>query len=259
MAPVDVRRLVFGRAGPPGCGRRGAGPFVSHFAGEQAAAALRDRRHPLRQPGRGDRRSAATSSSPRWRWRPPACPSPRCGSPSGPSPRWRPSRRWATRWCSSRRSARGDGCCRRSTTATRPRRCSSTRRSWAATTLDLLHPGVHRQAGPRHPQLRGRRRVHRGHLPARSTHWITNTARGGRRLDLPGHGRDRRALAGAPPAAVGGGVVAIDLLESPDGPAGQRGQLHHGVPQQHRGRPASTSRARSSAYARRHGPGGGPV
>ena len=67
-----------------------------------------------------------------------------------------------------------------------------------------------------------------------SEHWITNTARGGQASNCPVT-PEIDALSRAAAKAVGGGVVAIDLLETPDGrAAGQRGQLHDGVPQQHR-------------------------
>ena len=49
-----------------------------------------------------------------------------------------------------------------------------------------------------------------------SAHWITNTARGGQARNCPITDEiDRLSRAAA--AAVGGGVVAIDLLEHPDG------------------------------------------
>lgn len=49
-----------------------------------------------------------------------------------------------------------------------------------------------------------------------STHWITNTARGGRAENCPITPEiDRLSLAAA--RAVGGGVVAVDLLETPSG------------------------------------------
>ncbi|GAC1481313.1 MAG: lysine biosynthesis protein LysX [Candidatus Dormibacteria bacterium] len=49
-----------------------------------------------------------------------------------------------------------------------------------------------------------------------SEHWITNTARGGQARNCPVTPEiDRLSRAAA--AAVGGGVVAIDLLEHPDG------------------------------------------
>ena len=49
-----------------------------------------------------------------------------------------------------------------------------------------------------------------------SSHWITNTARGGRARNCPVTPEiDRLSRAAA--RAVGGGVVAIDLLEHPDG------------------------------------------
>lgn len=49
-----------------------------------------------------------------------------------------------------------------------------------------------------------------------SPHWITNTARGGRATNCPvTPGLD--AICRAAAAAVGGGVVAIDVLEGPDG------------------------------------------
>jgi [lysine-biosynthesis-protein LysW]---L-2-aminoadipate ligase len=49
-----------------------------------------------------------------------------------------------------------------------------------------------------------------------SPHWITNTARGGRATNCPiDHDLERLAVAGA--RAVGGGVVALDIFETPDG------------------------------------------
>jgi len=49
-----------------------------------------------------------------------------------------------------------------------------------------------------------------------SPHWITNTARGGKALNCPITPEiDRISRAAA--EAVGGGVVAIDILEAPDG------------------------------------------
>jgi [lysine-biosynthesis-protein LysW]--L-2-aminoadipate ligase len=49
-----------------------------------------------------------------------------------------------------------------------------------------------------------------------SQHWITNTARGGRAENCPVTPELHR-LSTAAARAVGGGVVAIDLLETPDG------------------------------------------
>lgn len=50
----------------------------------------------------------------------------------------------------------------------------------------------------------------------RSAHWITNTARGGQASNCPITPKiDQLSLAAA--KAVGGGVVAIDILETPDG------------------------------------------
>jgi [lysine-biosynthesis-protein LysW]---L-2-aminoadipate ligase len=49
-----------------------------------------------------------------------------------------------------------------------------------------------------------------------SEHWITNTARGGRAENCPVTG-ELNKLSVAAAKAVGGGVVAIDLLETPDG------------------------------------------
>jgi [lysine-biosynthesis-protein LysW]--L-2-aminoadipate ligase len=49
-----------------------------------------------------------------------------------------------------------------------------------------------------------------------SSHWITNTARGGQARNCPVTPEiDRLSRAAA--RAVGGGVLAIDLLEHPDG------------------------------------------
>ncbi len=49
-----------------------------------------------------------------------------------------------------------------------------------------------------------------------SDHWITNTARGGRVENCPVSG-EVGALALAAARAVGGGLLAVDLLETPDG------------------------------------------
>jgi [lysine-biosynthesis-protein LysW]--L-2-aminoadipate ligase len=49
-----------------------------------------------------------------------------------------------------------------------------------------------------------------------SPHWITNTARGGRATNCPVTD-DLASLAVAGARAVGGGVVALDIFESPDG------------------------------------------
>jgi [lysine-biosynthesis-protein LysW]--L-2-aminoadipate ligase len=49
-----------------------------------------------------------------------------------------------------------------------------------------------------------------------SEHWITNTARGGRASNCPVT-PEIHALSQAAARAVGGGIVAIDILESPDG------------------------------------------
>ncbi len=49
-----------------------------------------------------------------------------------------------------------------------------------------------------------------------SAHWITNTARGGRARNCPVT-REIDRLSRAAARAVGGGVLAIDLLEHPDG------------------------------------------
>ena len=49
-----------------------------------------------------------------------------------------------------------------------------------------------------------------------SEHWITNTARGGRATNCP-ITPDIDQLSRAAAAAVGGGVVAVDLLETPEG------------------------------------------
>jgi [lysine-biosynthesis-protein LysW]---L-2-aminoadipate ligase len=49
-----------------------------------------------------------------------------------------------------------------------------------------------------------------------SPHWITNTARGGRATNCPVT-PELDAICRAAAAAVGGGVVAIDVLEGPDG------------------------------------------
>jgi [lysine-biosynthesis-protein LysW]--L-2-aminoadipate ligase len=49
-----------------------------------------------------------------------------------------------------------------------------------------------------------------------SDHWITNTARGGRAANCPVT-PEIRALSLAAAAAVGGGIVAVDLLETEDG------------------------------------------
>ena len=49
-----------------------------------------------------------------------------------------------------------------------------------------------------------------------SAHWITNTARGGQALNCPLY-PELSQLAVAAAQAVGNGVVAVDLLEGPDG------------------------------------------
>jgi [lysine-biosynthesis-protein LysW]--L-2-aminoadipate ligase len=52
----------------------------------------------------------------------------------------------------------------------------------------------------------------------RSSHWITNTALGGDTAEIPitpGDEIDRLSRAAA--QAVGGGIVAVDILEAPDG------------------------------------------
>ena len=49
-----------------------------------------------------------------------------------------------------------------------------------------------------------------------SEHWITNTARGGKAVNCP-ITPDLNELSLAAAKAVGGGVVAIDILETPDG------------------------------------------
>lgn len=49
-----------------------------------------------------------------------------------------------------------------------------------------------------------------------SEHWITNTARGGRARVCP-VSDDLRSLCGRAAAAVGGGLLAIDVFETPDG------------------------------------------
>lgn len=49
-----------------------------------------------------------------------------------------------------------------------------------------------------------------------SEHWITNTARGGRASNCPVT-PEIHAISQAAARAVGGGVVAVDILESPDG------------------------------------------
>ena len=55
-----------------------------------------------------------------------------------------------------------------------------------------------------------------GAIYRESSHWITNTARGGRARNCPVTPEiDRLSRAAA--RAVGGGVLAIDLLEHPDG------------------------------------------
>ena len=49
-----------------------------------------------------------------------------------------------------------------------------------------------------------------------SPHWITNTARGGRAMNCPVD-RDLERIAVAGARAVGGGVVALDIFETPQG------------------------------------------
>jgi [lysine-biosynthesis-protein LysW]--L-2-aminoadipate ligase len=55
-----------------------------------------------------------------------------------------------------------------------------------------------------------------GAIYRHSEHWITNTARGGRASNCPVT-PEIDALSQAAAQAVGGGVVAVDLLETPDG------------------------------------------
>jgi len=55
-----------------------------------------------------------------------------------------------------------------------------------------------------------------GAIYRHSEHWITNTARGGRAENCPVT-PEVNAVSVAAARAVGGGVVAIDLLEAPDG------------------------------------------
>lgn len=50
----------------------------------------------------------------------------------------------------------------------------------------------------------------------RSAHWITNTARGGEALPCP-LSRKIRELSSAAAQAVGGGILAVDLMETADG------------------------------------------
>ena len=50
----------------------------------------------------------------------------------------------------------------------------------------------------------------------RSAHWITNTARGGEALPCP-LSPEIRHLSLAAAQAVGGGILAVDLLETDDG------------------------------------------
>ncbi|HEM61932.1 MAG TPA: 30S ribosomal protein S6--L-glutamate ligase, partial [Chloroflexi bacterium] len=50
----------------------------------------------------------------------------------------------------------------------------------------------------------------------RSEHWITNTARGGEAQVCPLHGELAR-LSVAAARAVGGGILAVDLMEDAEG------------------------------------------
>ena len=83
-----------------------------------------------------------------------------------------------------------------------------------------------------------------------SEHWITNTARGGNARRLPGDSRDRQAVAcrGACRRRRRAGDRPARASRRH---AGERGQLHDGVPQQHRdhrGRhPGPDRRLRASA------------
>ena len=63
-----------------------------------------------------------------------------------------------------------------------------------------------------------------------SSHWITNTARGGQGEICPVT-PELNDLCVAAAHAVGGGVLAMDVLEDPQPRLpGQRGQPHHGIP-----------------------------
>ena len=61
-----------------------------------------------------------------------------------------------------------------------------------------------------------------------SSHWITNTARGGKAENCPVTDELNRLSLDAA-KAVGGGIVAIDLFESDRGIAGERSELYDGV------------------------------
>ena len=73
-----------------------------------------------------------------------------------------------------------------------------------------------------------------GAIYRHSEHWITNTARGGQAIEMPGHPRDRRSMpqgrAGGRRRRAGHRPVGRPRPRLP----GQRGQPHDGVPQQHR-------------------------
>ena len=153
-----------------------------------------------------------------------------------------------SRSCSSRSSARGAGCWRASTTGTRPRRCWSTRRrsaptSTASSTSRSTSPSRAATSAPSSSATRPSARS-----TGQSGHWITNTARGGAASNCPVT-PELDALCRQAAQAVGGGVLAIDVLRRPGPrPAGQRGQPHDGVPQQHPHDRAWTSRPRVAQY-----------
>ena len=85
-----------------------------------------------------------------------------------------------------------------------------------------------------------------------SPNWITNTARGGSSSNCPVT-PELADICTRAARACGGGVVALDLFEDPGSrPAGQRSELHDGVPQQHRADQREHSRAHGGLL-----PGGG--
>ena len=86
--------------------------------------------------------------------------------------------------------------------------------------LDILHPEVRREERPGHPQLRGRRRVHRRDLPelAALDHQHCPRCAGER---MPGDLGSSRRFASRRPRRRGG-ILAIDLFETEGGSSSTR-------------------------------------
>ena len=82
-----------------------------------------------------------------------------------------------------------------------------------------------------------------------SDHWITNTARGGRAENCPVTD-ELRDLSVRACRAGGRRHRRRGPLRDPRGPAGERGQLHHGVPEQYRHHRREHSRSGRRARAR---------